>query len=84
MILTGVPSSSFDGHYTITDIVLAVLVITPGLIVWFCIIFARPLSEAASSLAQRIRRRRPHLENSRDIRARKFESVGHSKWHGKN
>ena len=85
VILTVAPSSSFDGHYTITDIVLAALVIAPGVMVWLCIIFAGPLSEAIKDWATRMRYRR-ELRSQALLarRARKFEPVGRSKWHGKN
>jgi hypothetical protein len=85
MILAVAPSSSFDGHYTITDIVLAALVITPGVMFTLCAFFAQPLSEAIKALAERMRYKRESRRAALEARkARKFQLVGRSKWHGKN
>ena len=78
-------NNNFDGHYTIIDIVLAVLVIAPGVMVILIVILAEPLGEAIHDWATRMRvRRELHRQTLETRRTRKFEVVGRSKWHGKN
>jgi len=82
-------NSGTDYHYTATDVVLAVLIIVPGVIVWICILFAVPIQE---TIGDWWTRRKQRLRQRAEARAlalqrkaeRKFEPVGHSRWHGRN
>jgi hypothetical protein len=72
-------------HYTATDLLMAALVIIPGLIVWVSVLFAQPITDSiATWWAERKERKRQRALALRQIRERKFQSVGRSRWHGRN
>jgi hypothetical protein len=77
-IYHGPPNSGADYHYTATDIVMAALIIVPGVVVWVSFLFAGPIQDSIAFWWGK-RKEHMHPRFSRPLRSGKIKNKDHKK-----